>query len=127
MIKFSGVALIHSISPIIQVSANFQKRELILNCSWERDGKQYPNFVLVEFSGDKMAQLDNLSPGMRVSVEGMLQGREYNQRIYNTVRGISAVRYQPNAQAQAPQPAPMPSVAPQPAPVPGASDLPFSR
>lgn len=147
MIKFSGTALIHYISPIIQVSENFQKRELILDASWEKDGKRYPNFVLVEFTGDKMAQLDGFRAGMRVTVDGVLQGREYKERIYNTVKGHTVTYFQP--QAQAPKPAPMPNAAPQQAPypqqsqypqqapypqqpygqppLPGASDLPFSR
>ena len=49
-------------------SQPFQKRELVLNDSWERDGKQYPNFVVMEFSGDKISQLDNFMPGHRVTV-----------------------------------------------------------
>ncbi len=115
MIKFSATALVHSISPVIQVTEKFQKRELILDDSWEKDGKRYPNYVLVEFSGDKMTQLDQFYPGQRVTVEGMLTGREYNNRIYNTVKGLSISPYQVQTQTQyaPPAPAPMPGSYPQ--------------
>ena len=56
-----------------------------------------------------MSQLDGIYPGMRVNIEGMLNGREYNNRIFNTVRGQSVTPYQ--AQQQYPSaaaPAPMP-------------------
>lgn len=95
MIKLTATALIHSISPVIQVSENFQKRELILNDSWERDGQQHPNFVLIEFTGDKMAQLDSFAPGQRVTVEAFINGREYQGRYYNSIRGQSVAHYQP--------------------------------
>lgn len=106
MIKFSATnALVHSVSPVIQVTDNFQKRELILDDSWDKDGKHYSSFVSVEFTGDKMDQLDGIYPGQRVNVEGLLSGREYNNRIYNSVRGQSVTPYLPQQQCQA---APMP-------------------
>ncbi len=108
MIKFQATnALIHYISPIQQVSDRFQKRDLILDESWDKDGNHYSSFVLIEFTGDKMAQLDSFYPGQRVNVEGILSGREYNNRIYNSVKGVSVTPYQQQAQ-YTPQPAPMP-------------------
>lgn len=131
MIKFQATALVHIISPVIQVTERFQKRELILDDSWDKDGNHYSNFVLVEFTGDKMAQLDNFFPGQRVTVEGVINGREYNNRIYNTVKGQTITLYQQQSQyAAAPAPAPMPgsysqqpqyATAPIPAPAPMAS------
>lgn len=151
MIKFQATnALVHSVSPVIQVTDKFQKRELVLDDSWDREGKHYPNFVLIEFAGDKMAQLDSVYPGQRVNVEGVLGGREYNNRIYNSVRGQSVTPYQaqqqhapavyPQQPQYAPVPAgypqpvyPQPAYAPAPAPPaydtrphsPGKADLPF--
>lgn len=120
MIKLSATALIHYISPVMQVTENFQKRELILNDSWEREGKTYPNFVVIEFSGDKMSQLDNFTPGQRVTVEAYVNGREYQGRVYNTIRGQTVVHYQPqqsNGVGQYPAaPAPAPGYAAAPAP-----------
>ncbi len=118
MIKFSATnALVHSVTPVIEIESRsggqpFCKRELIIDDSWEKDGKLYTNFVSIEFTGDKMAQLDRIYPGMRVNVDGLLSGREYNNRIYNTVRGQSVSPYQAQ-QPSAPAPAPMPGSYPQ--------------
>ena len=136
MIKLTATARVHSISPVIDIPSKtggqpFQKRELILDDSWEKDGKRYPNFVLIEFSGDAMAQLNNIYPGQRVSVTAYVNGREWNGRILNSIRGSSvtpeaAPAYQqPTAaypQQQAPYPqqgyqqAPYPQQAPAPSP-----------
>lgn len=118
MIKFSATnALVHSVTPVIEIESRsggqpFCKRELIIDDSWEKDGNLYTNFVSIEFTGDKMAQLDRIYPGMRVNVDGLLRGREYNNRIYNTVRGQSVSPYQAQ-QPSAPAPAPMPGSYPQ--------------
>lgn len=104
MVKVSATALIYSISPVMELSANFRKREVILDDSWERDGVRHPNYILIEFTGENMAQLDNFAPGQRVTVEGMVVGREYNSRIYLSIRGKSIVPYQPQTQNAAPAP-----------------------
>lgn len=118
MIKFSATnALVHSVSPVIEIEPKtggqpFCKRELIIDDSWDKDGKHYSNFVSIEFTGDKMAQLDSVYHGMRVNVDGLLSGREYNNHIYNSVRGLSVSPYQAQ-QPSAPAPAPMPIGYPQ--------------
>lgn len=121
MFKFSGTAIVHYISPVMQLASKsgqpFEKRELILNDSWEKDGRQYSNFILVEFTGERMNQLNNFFPGQRVTVEGVLNGREYNNRIFNTVKGTTVTLYQQPAQYAAPVAAP--------AAAPGSDDLPF--
>lgn len=99
MIKLTATALIHYISPVLQVSDNFQKRELILDDSWVKDGKTYPNYVLIEFTGDKMAQLDSYAPGQRITVEAFVNGREYQGRYFNSLRGQSVTLYQPQQQS----------------------------
>lgn len=117
MIKFTGTNVkVHSVSDVITIESKtggqpYQKRELIIDDSWvDRDGVAHSNFVLVEFSGDKMGQLDQLVSGMRINVEGMINGREHNGRIFDTVKGLSAYVPQPTQQpAQQPyQSAPMP-------------------
>ena len=95
MIKFTATSLIHSISPVVQVTERFQKRELILDDSWSRDGQDHPNFIVVEFSGDRMALLDNFAPGQRVNVEIVVNGRERDGRIFNSLRGLNVTPYQP--------------------------------
>lgn len=108
MIKLTATAIIHYISPVLQVSDNFQKRELILDDSWVKDGKTYPNYVLIEFTGDKMAMLDSFAPGQRVTVEAYVNGREYEGRYFNSIKGMGIVPYQaPSTVGQRPaQPAP---------------------
>ncbi|ROT10397.1 DUF3127 domain-containing protein [Muribaculaceae bacterium Isolate-007 (NCI)] len=137
MIKFTATALIHFISPVIDIPSrnggqSFQKRELMLDDSWTKDGNTYTNFVLIEFSGDKISQLDNFVPGQRVTVEAFINGREYQGRYFNTIKGMAIAPYQaqqttqptgqPSASAPSPFPgtpqqqyAPAPGYAPQPA------------
>ncbi len=121
MIKLTATALIHYISPVIEIPSRsggqpFQKRELILNDSWERDGQTYPNLVVIEFSGDKMAQLDNFVPGQRVTVEAYVNGREHQGRVFNTIKGQTVAHYQPQQGDVMGQ---RPASAPAPAPAPG--------
>lgn len=122
MIKFTGTNVkVHSVSDVITIESKtggqpYQKRELIIDDSWvDRDGVAHSNFVLVEFSGEKMAQLDQLVSGMRINVDGMINGREHNGRIFDTVKGLSAYVPQPTQQpAQQPyQSTPMSGAYPQ--------------
>lgn len=83
----------------------FRKRELVLDDSWERDGERHSNFVSIEFTGDKIYQLDNYQPGHRVTVEAYVNGRLHEGRVFNTLRGHSITFYQPRQTApQQPQP-----------------------
>lgn len=103
MIKLTATSLVHSISQVMQVTERFSKRELVLNDSYTKDGQVYENFVKVEFTGDRMALLDNYAPGQRVQVEACINGRAGRDgTIFNTVRGLSIAPYQPQ---QAPAPA----------------------
>lgn len=131
MIKLTATAPIFDISPVIQVSEKFQKRELVLNDSWEKDGQSHANLVVIEFSGERMAQLDNFCNGQRVTVEAVVNGREYNGRYFNTIRGLSVTPYQPaqapSTMGQRPAPAPTEGYAPAPYPTsayPQPSDYP---
>ncbi len=99
MIKLKATALIRSISPVIEIPSKtggqpYQKRELVLDDSWTKDGKTYESLVLIEFSGDKMSQLDAYVPGQRVNVEAYVTGREHNGRVFNTLKGSSLAPYQ---------------------------------
>lgn len=122
MIKLTATSLIHSISPVIQINEKFAKRELVLNDSWERDGVNHPNFVVIEFTGDNMNILDNFIPGQKVTVEAYVNGREYNGRIFNTIKGASVTPYQAQqagGYAQPVAPAYQQPSYPQAAPMPG--------
>lgn len=113
MIKLKATALIRAISPVIEIQSrsggqSFLKRELVLDDSWTKDGKTYENFVLIEFTGDKMAQLDAFAPGQRVNVEAYVSGREYQGKVFNTLKGSTIELYQ--AQRQAPSAGQYPQV-----------------
>lgn len=107
MIKFTAInALVQYVSPEIEIPSKtggrgFIKRELILDDSRQRDdGTIAPNPILVEFTGDRMAMLDTITPGMRVNVDGMLSGREYNGRVFMSARGFSVTPSQIQPQQQ---------------------------
>lgn len=113
MIKLKATALIRSISPVIEIPSKsggqpFQKRELVLEDSWTKDGNTYTNIVLIEFSGDKMAQLDSFGPGQRVNVEAYVSGREYQGKVFNTIKGSTIELFQ--AQQAAPSTGQYPQV-----------------
>lgn len=101
MIKLAitGGAIIYSISPVQEIPSKnggqpFLKRELILDDSWaDREGTVHPNYVLVEFTGDKMSVLDGFQPGQRVNVDAVVNGREYNGRVFTTIRGLNVSPY----------------------------------
>lgn len=123
-LQMTGGAIIYSISQIQEIpskngGAPFQKRELIIDDSWaDREGVVHPNYVLVEFSGDKMALLDNFQPGQRVSIDACINGREYNGRIFTSIKGLGITPYQeqpPQGYSQQSQQ----GYAQQPAPAPG--------
>ena len=111
MIKLTAVGVIYSISPVVSVGENFQKRELVIDDSWvDRDQQVHPNYVCIEFSGERMALLDQFQPGQRVSVEAMVNGREYNGRYFVSLRGLTVilpmVQQTQQQQYSAPQPTP---------------------
>lgn len=112
MIKLTATARIHSISPVIQVTDKFSKRELVLNDSWEKNGEVHPNFVIIEFSNNSMNLLNNLIPGQTVTVEATVTGRDYKGRVFNTIRGTNVTLAQGQQQNYA-QAAPMPGAYPQ--------------
>lgn len=123
MIKLTATALIHYISPVIEIpprtagGQGFTKRELVLDDSWTKDGTTHQSFVLIEFSGEKMTQLDNFTPGQRVTVEAYVSGREYQGKYFNTIKGQSVTLYQTqqagNNTGQYPPPPAAPGVYPQ--------------
>lgn len=118
MIKLTATGPIRSISPVIEIqsktgSTPFQKRELVIDDTWvDHNGNAHPNFVLVEFTGDNMQQLDNFAPGHYVTVNAYVNGREHNGRVFNTIKGQSVAPYQP--QQQPAQAAPQPQLPQQP-------------
>ncbi len=95
MIEFNGKGIVQSVSEVIQIK-NFQKRELVISDSWQgKDGVSHESHILIEFTGEKMQELNSLIPGDTVAVKGYIMGKDYKGRIYNTVRGMSVVSDRP--------------------------------
>lgn len=65
---------IHSVSPTVQVSERFSKREFVVEIA---DNPKYPQFVQFQATGDRCVQLDGLLPGDEVQIEFSLRGREW--------------------------------------------------
>lgn len=120
-LQIQGGAVIYSISQVLEIPSKtggdpFRKRELIIDDSWtDRDGIVHPNFVLIEFTGDKMGLLDNFRPGQRVNVEARVNGREHNGRVYTSIKGLGITPYQELPQ-QGYSRQPQQGYAPQPTP-----------
>ena len=70
--NYEATGRIHRIGETHQISEKFCKRSLILEL--EADTK-YPQFVEVEFTGDRGEQLDEVSVGQDATVEYSLKGR----------------------------------------------------
>lgn len=99
-LQIPGGAIIYSISQVQEIPSKtggepFRKRELVIDDSWtDRDGVLHPNFVSIEFTGDKIALLDNFQKGQRVNVDACVNGREYNGRVFTSIKGLGIYPYQ---------------------------------
>jgi hypothetical protein len=65
---------LHTIFETKQVSERFTKREFVIELA---DNPKYPQVVLFQLTGDRCAQLDELSVGDQVRIEFSLRGREW--------------------------------------------------
>lgn len=77
---------IHKLFETKQVSAKFTKRELVI----QTDEGKYPQMLLVQVTGDKIAQLDGLHEGDTVKCALNLRGREWRSpagevKYFNTI------------------------------------------
>ncbi len=96
------------VSPEIQVSATFRKRELVVTTD-----EQYPQHIMIEFTQDKSDLLNNVAVGDAVKVSINLGGREWvnpqgETKYFNSIRGWRIEKLQteaPVAQQMPPMPA----------------------
>lgn len=63
----------------------FVKRTLVLDDSHG----QYQNILAVEFSGNNLGLVANLTAGQPVTVEGYISSREHQGRYFTSIRGAS--------------------------------------
>ena len=81
-IKFTG--RVSYISPVQTRGANgFELRQLVVE---ETEG-QYPQSMLVEFSGKRIGEVDGLTVGAVVTVAVNCKAREYNGRWFGSLNG----------------------------------------
>jgi single-stranded DNA-binding protein len=78
---------LHAIFDLKQVSERFSKREFVVEMT---DNPKYPQVVLFQLTGDRCAQLDELSVGDEVRIEFSLRGREWKSpqgevKYFNTL------------------------------------------
>lgn len=84
---------IKRINEEVQVgTSNFRKRTMHV----ETD-EQYPQTIEVEFAQDKCDLLNNYQPGMKVTVDLNLRGREWTNPegeivVFNTIQGWRIVQ-----------------------------------
>lgn len=84
-----------------QISDKFSKREIAI-----KTNDTYPQTILLQFSNDKCALLDNINIGDSVSINYNLRGRTWTgndgiEKIFNTIDGW-AISLSSNQQAQTP-------------------------
>lgn len=76
----------------LETKGNFSKRDLWLDLPDDK----YPQIISIEFSGANVSganasKLDALRYGQHVTVSVNIGGREYNGRIFNSLRGWKIV------------------------------------
>jgi uncharacterized protein (DUF2126 family) len=105
---------VKKVHPIESVGANgFQKRRIWIET--EQDSK-YPQLVEAVCEGKKVGLADGINEGDVVEIEANLNGREYNDKVFNT---ISVWRVTVKVKANVSQPAPIQSAQDEP------DELPF--
>lgn len=78
---------LHHIGSTQQITDNFSKREFILITDQQT---QYPQFIKMEVSNQKMVLLDKFQEGENVSVDFNLQGRLDKRNENNAFNTLSA-------------------------------------
>ncbi len=64
--------------------SGFQKRELVM----QNDEDRFPSPVMISFTKERIALLDNVKQGERVKVSFDIRGREYNGRHFVDLNGF---------------------------------------
>ena len=68
---------LHAVFETKQVTGRFSKREFVLELT---DKSQYPQFVLFQLTGDRVAAIDGFQPGDQLRVDFSLRGREWTSK-----------------------------------------------
>lgn len=68
---------VHEISPVMNVTETFKKRELVIEYA---ENPSYPEYIKFEALQDKVNLFDNIKPGDQVEVFFNLRGRPWTDR-----------------------------------------------
>jgi hypothetical protein len=83
--KFKVTGTIYEIKPKERVTEKFSKRELWLKIG---EGK-YEQTISIEFANEKGDRLDEFNPGEDVTVDISLRGRQWKDKVFNTISGFN--------------------------------------
>ena len=72
-----------SVKETEKVSDKFAKREIWI----ETPDDKYPQTLSIEFTQDKCALLDEIAIGETVTIEINLRGRQWKDKVFNTIAG----------------------------------------
>ncbi len=72
---------VHEVSPVIEVSDKFKKRELIIEYA---ENPTYPEFIKFEAVQDKVSMFDNVKIGDQVELFFNLRGRPWTDKAGKT-------------------------------------------
>ncbi|MCE3278060.1 MAG: hypothetical protein K0S44_251 [Bacteroidetes bacterium] len=64
------------------VSEKFKKREFVVTTGYDT---QYPQDIILQVVNERCDSLDNLIPGMKVTVQFNIRGRKHTDRYFNTL------------------------------------------
>ena len=80
--------IIHKIFETQQISATFQKRAFVLRQdNVGNDGKDYPEFISLEFIQDKVDVINSYQEGQEVEVLFNIKGRHWkDDKYFNTLQ-----------------------------------------
>ena len=87
----------------------FAVRELIAVIGY---GDKYPQTVKFEVLGDKTALLDDYREGQKVTIHFDIRGREWQDKVFNSLNIWKITSDEENTPQKAPQPKPAPAPAP---------------
>lgn len=65
-----------------QVSEKFSKKEFVVET---KDNPKYPQTVLLQATGDRIGQVDDLNVGDEVRVEFSIRGRAWQDKFFNSL------------------------------------------
>ena len=106
------IGRLHKIMETQQVSATFQKRDIVIESSETNGDKTYTELITFQFVQDKVSLLDNYQVGQEVQIVFNLKGRKWvspqnEEKFFNTLQAfvISSVKgeSEPPAANEAPK------------------------